>query len=246
MEAFSIHTGGMGALGQTTTVTASNVINEVQTRGYSEAVHHVPIEPHVPAPAQITKNMAINVAIDEAIVQLGLPRTSTHYYRCPTGACPVPSGSWNVMIPWCVRTANGYLNQGGYSYALPPWASSMLHGGALHGVPGFGRISGLGGFSDWLQENPWFVATVGDAISNYGDYLTAKNVQDAIKANTDQQLSKDDAMELIAKLQAGGFIPAGKTETATKGALATAGGISWQTIALLGGGALLIMMVMKK
>ncbi len=145
------------------------------------------------------------------------------------------------MINWCVNAANGYLAG---TYSLPSWAKSMLHGGTLQGAALSG-LGSLGGFTDWMQENPWFVKTVGDGISNYGEYLTAKNVQDAIKANTDQMLTKADAMALLVKLQEGGFIPQGKTETVAKGAsLATQP--SWMMPAIIGGIALVVIMAIKK
>ena len=97
-----------------------------------------------------------------------------------------------------------------------------MHTGALRGV----ALGGLSGFTDWVKANPWFIESVGDTITNYGGYLTAKNVQDAIKANTEQSLSKDDALALVAALQQGGYVPAGKAGTVAQGASMAAGPMS--------------------
>lgn len=239
MRAFDTVAGGqVGSLGQTSAVTGSDVTAELSRRGFAiqthTVVHHVPVTP------TLTKSMAISVAIDEALVRLSIPHTSTHPYRCPSGSCAIPSNTWSALVNWCVTVANGYLAG---TYGLPGWASSALHSGSLHGV----RLSGLGslsGFGDWLQENPWFMQSVGDAISNYGEHLTAKNVQDAIKANTAQQLTKADAMSLVSMLQAQGSIPAGKTETVAQGA--NMASMSPYTMPLLIGGAILLVLLLFK
>jgi hypothetical protein len=185
--------------------------------------------------------MAISVAVDEAITRLRLPRTASHPYRCPTRSCPISQSTWTSIVSWCVTVANGYLSK---TYNLPSWAQSALNAGQLHGVA-LGGLGNLGGFSDWLQENPWFVKSVGDGITNYGEHLTAKNVQDAIKANTAQALSKDDALALVAALQQGGYVPQGKTQTVAQGA-SMAASPSWLMPAMIGGGVLLVLLLMKK
>jgi hypothetical protein len=121
----------------------------------------------------------------------------------------------------------------------------MIHSGALQGIAlrGLGHLSGFG---DWLKENPWFVQSVGSTINNYGEWLTAQNVKDAIKENTDKALSKDDMVALVAALQQGGFVPEGKTGTVATGADMAAGMPSWVMPVALVGGVALLMMVMKK
>lgn len=234
MQAFSIQQGGLGALGQ---VTTHDVVSELASRGYAEE-HHVIVPPPTPT---LTKRMAINVAIDEAIQMLELPRTYTHYYRCPSGSCPIHESIWSPMVGWCVKVANGYLNG---TYGVPTWAQQQLHSGALHGAAMSG-LNGLRGFDDWLQTNSWFVQSVGDTINNYGEFLTAKNVQDAIKQNTDQQLTKADALALVAQLQAQGMIPSGKTATVAEGAkMATASSLTVPLLVI--GGVVAVVMLAKR
>ncbi len=227
-------------LGQTIGVISSDVSSELQHRGYIIQVHE-PVVHHVPVVKQFTKSMAISVAIDEGITRLALPRTANHPYRCPSGSCPVLQSTWSSLVSWCVTVSNGYLAG---TYSLPAWAQSAHHAGTLRGA-GVSGLGHLGGFGDWVQENPWFLQSVGDSITNYGEHLTAKNVEAAIKANTDQQLNKDDMVTLIAALQKGGYVAPGQGETVAKGAMMAAQP-SWLIPALIGGGALLIFVMMKK
>ena len=237
MNAFQVHEGGRGVSGAAPpigqihmgAITEVDVATELEHRGYTAAVH----EPHhVPTPAPtLTKSMAINVALDEGISRMGLPRTSAHYYRCPSSAgCAIAATSWSSLINWVVQVGNGYL---GGQYALPSWSQALLPSGMLHGA-----FSGLGGFADWLKQNTWFVQSVGDTITNYGEYLTAQNVKEAIEANTKiagKALSKDDAMALVAALQAQGLVKPGQTETVAAGANAAASS-KWLVPALVIGG----------
>lgn len=225
-----------GNLGQTADVTANDITAELAERGYAVQAHHVVPEPHVPA---ITRSIAIKVAVDEAIVQTDIPRTATHLFRCPSsGGCAVSAALWDAIIPWCVSAANGYLAG---SYSLPAWASNMMHAGSLSGL-GAPR---MGGFSDWLQQNTWFVKSVGDTITNYGEFLTAQQVTAAIKANTDQQLTKADALQLVQALQAGGYVRPGQTETINQGA-SMAASPSWMMPLMVAGGAVLVILLMRK
>lgn len=251
MNGFTVIDGGRGgaaaALGQThyavhtahSPVTEDEVVTELTHRGYN-----VPERKWIPPPhvTTLTKSMAMNVALDEGISRMDLPRTSTHYYRCPSGSgCGITQSKWDVLVQWVVQVSNGYL---GRQYGLPGWAQGMLHQGTLHGV----ALSGLGGFGEWLQENTWLVESVGDTIGNYGEYLTAKNVQDAIKANTaavGKSFTKDDAMALVAALKQGGFVQAGQLDTVADGADKAASS-QWTVPLMIGGGLLVLMMVMKK
>lgn len=254
MATYTVLAGGMSGrgapapaatLGQTqlplgvvhpATVTTHDVVTELNHRGYSIETHVPPPPPPEPV---ITKSIAIKAAVDEALVQAGVPRTTYHLYRCPSGSCPIPAGTWNAIIDWCVRVANGYLAG---TYSLPSWAQSMMGHGTLHGV----ALGGLGGdFIDWVKANPWVVQSIGDTITNYGQFLTAENVKEAIKANTDKAFSKDDALSLVAALQQGGYVPAGKSDVVAKGASAAASP-SWMMPLLIGGGALLVVLLMKK
>jgi len=243
MNGFTVINGGRGAaaaLGQADSpVTENEVVTELVRRGYKATVH----EPHVPPAAPtLTRSMAMNVALDEGILKMGLPRTSTHYYRCPSSAgCGITQERWGALVEWVVLVSNGYLAR---QYGLPGWAQGLLHQGTLHGV----ALSGLSGFTEWLQENTWFVQSVGDTIGNYGEYLTAKNVQDAIKANTaavGKSFTKDDALALVTALKQGGFVAPGQTEAVAAGASAAASS-PWMMPLMIGGGVLLAMLLMKK
>lgn len=238
--AFEIHKGGASSLGQTASVTSHDVVTELEHRGYAAYVHE-PVVHHVPAPRAFTKDMAISVAIDEGIQRLGISRTSYHPYRCPVGSCPIEQSTYGTLVTWCVKVSNGYLTG---MYGLPAWAQAAHHAGTLHGV-GLSGVGRLGGFGDWIGENPWFLKSVGDTITNYGEHLTAKNVQEAIKANTEKQLSKEDMTALLVALQAGGYVPPGKAETVAQGAMMAAQP-SWLMPVMIGGAALLVFTMMKK
>jgi hypothetical protein len=238
---------GVGYIGQThytthtATVTSQDVINELTHRGYERAqpvtVVHDVVAPIAPT---LTKAMAISVAIDEALDKLNVPHSSAHPYRCPAGSCPVNQATYDSIVSWCVAVANGYLSQ---QYSLPSWARSMLHSGTLRG------LSGLSGhFGGWLQDNPWVVQSIGDVIGNYGDWLTAQNVQDAIKAvekNTAGSLSKDDIPALVAALTQAGYIKAGQEGTVAAGAQQAASK-DWMMYAVIGLVALMVVMMMGK
>lgn len=242
MNGFTVLAGGQGAasnLGQVhhaAPVVAQDVETELSRRGYQVQTRpHV--AHHVPTPT-LTKARAVSVAVDEGIRQMGLPRGSTHPYRCPSRVCAIPQNQWTALINWCVSTANGYLSR---RYSLPTWARQ----GGLHGIAGLGYAGRLGGFSDWMSENPQVVTMVGTVIAGYGEYLTAKNVQDAIKESTAKQLSKDDVLALVAKLRDNGYVPPGKTAVVAQGA-SMAARPSWMVPAMIGGAALLVVMLIKK
>ena len=264
MKGFTVHQGGRSGasparayaagaqayaqtLGQTYhtapgNVTESDVINELTHRGYKVQVVHDPIH-HAPVVVPtLTKSMAISVAIDEGLRLMSLPRTSTHPYRCPTSGCGISQNNWTSLIQWCVKVANGYLTQ---LYGLPSWASSALHSGSLRGTVGLSGLGNLGAFQDWLQENDWLVTAVGGAIQNYGQHLTAKNVQDAIKESTAGQFTKDDALALVAALQQKGMITPGTGATVAAGANAAASP-AWMIPVMIGAGVLVVVMMMKK
>lgn len=271
MKGFRVYQGGMGAsrgqagaavaqaysetLGQTlgavhdgatSPVTNNDVINELSHRGYKVAVVHEPVH-HAPAAAPtLTKSMAISVAIDVALISMGIPRTNTHPYRCPaSGGCGITQAQWDSLVSWCVTVSNGYLSG---RYRLPSWASSALHAGTLSGVAGSSGLSGmgsLGALSDWIQDNSWLVKSVGDIVTNFGEHLTAKNIQDAIKANTDKSFTKDDALSLIAALQQSGVVTPGKAADVAQGANMAATSPFMMPL-MIGGAILLVVMLMKK
>jgi len=254
MQAYQIHRGGRagpGNMGQVVAdVNSADIEAALNYRGYRIASEgpkeHIPVTPSVPS---LTKGQAINVAIDEALPRLGVPHTTiAHPYHAPTEGTLIPDNTWYALVDWCAPVANGYLTG---RYALPAWAQSHLAAGILRKdatqtIRGLGNLRGLsGGFGEWLNTNPWFLKSVGDTITNYGEYLTAKNVEAAIKANTAQQLTKADMTALVAALQAGGYVPTGKTGTVAEGAMMAAQP-SWMMPALIGGGIFLAVMVMKK
>lgn len=246
MQAFKVLQGGPPALGYMGYVVADVNDDDIEAalkfRGYrieSEGPKYVHVTPAVPS---LTKGQAINVAVDEALVRLAIPHTTPgHPYAAPAEGTLIPDATWWALVHWCTDVANGYLT---HVYALPAWAQKDLSAGLLKSKATM-TIGHLRGFGDWLTENPWFVQSVGDTITNYGEHLTAQNVQAAIKANTAQQLTKDDAIALVAALQQGGYVPVGKGEEVAKGATLAAQP-SWMMPALIGGGVLLAIMMMKK
>lgn len=251
MQGFEVLQGGPAAaesaqLGQlhhvaTGPITSSDVITELTHRGYTVAEPHAPVHVvHVQAPA-LTKSMAISVSIDEGLSRMGLPRTSRHPYRCPSSQCGITSSQWTSLISWCVTVSNGYLAG---RYGLPSWASNALHAGTLRGT-GLSGVSGLGALSDWIQDNAWLVQSVGTTITNYGAHLTAKNIEDAIKANTDKAVTKDDMLQLIAALQQQGKVPAGQGAIVAEGANMAASS-SWTVPLMIGGAVVVVMLLMKK
>jgi len=239
-QAFAVLRGGRN-LGQAAdAVTEGDIIRELESRGYVQQVYHAaPI--HHAAPV-LTKHMAISVAVDEALLyDVGIPHTTTHPFRCPSGTCQVPESTWKVVINWCVGYANGLLSG---KYALPAWAKTALAQGKLQGI----YLSGLGDISTWMKENPWVIESVGDVLKNYGDYLTSKQVKEAIEANVPKgALTKDDIPTLVAMLQQGGFIPEGKTQEVAKGATEAASAMpGWMMPVMIGAAAIIVLMLMKK
>ena len=225
---------GLGQLGQThtaaNTVSPAEVESEFASRGYGL--------PHVPPPVghALTRSLAIKIAVDTAIVTFSLPRTSSHFYRCPTtGGCPVKSGVWSGMMTWTADVASGYLRG---SYAVPSWALPMVHAG----------VSGLGvaPVSGWIQDNPWFITALAGILAAYGAYLTSQQVADAVKESAKPgTISKDDIPYIMQQLAAQGAIPPGKDATVEAGLLkATTPGWLWPVA--IGGGLLVAVMLLKK
>jgi hypothetical protein len=253
MEAYSVIRGGRRydkGFGQiyhhaaphpaAVSVNSTDIEKEVAERGYviQTVTHHAPVVTQ-PEPAPLSKSAAIKIAVDMGINQLQLPHTDTHPYRCPTGTCPLTPTYYNLLISWSVTTANGLLTG---KYTIPVWAQGMLHEGTLRGLGYGGHLSG------WIQDNPWVVQSVGDVLTNYGEFLTAQNVQEAIKAveqNTKGSLSKDDIPALVAALTQGGYIDPKATPAVAAGAEAAATP-SWMMPAMLIGGALLIFTMLRK
>ena len=97
------------------------------------------------------------------------------------------------------------------------------------------------------KGEPLVVESVGDTISNYGEYLTSQQVKDAIEAAAPKgALTKDDIPALLAMLQEGGYIPAGKTAEVEKGASEAVAMPGWMMPAMLAGGAVLLFLVMRE
>lgn len=229
-----VHTG-------TPSITATDIENEVADRGYvvQTVTHHAPVVHHAPPQVELTRSMAIKIAVDMGIEQIGLPRTREHLYRCPQGTCAVSQTYYNTLISWCVTVANGLITG---QYSVPAWAKSMMNAGTLRGL-GYGG-GHLGG---WLQDNTWVIESIGDTVKNYGEFLTAKNVEDAIKQvekNTKGSLSKDDIPALVAALTAGGYIDPNKQAVAAEGAMAATP--SWMMPVMIGGAVLLAVMLMGR
>ena len=227
-------------------ITENDIIDELQHRGYTvRVIHHAPVIHHVVTP---TRLQVISIAIDEALEAYQIAHTYAHPFTCPaTAGCTIEPATWDAMVTWTTRVANGYLEG---RYTLPIWASEWIKAGAphvwyhssFHGA----YLSGFGDFSDWLQENPWVVTSLGAALKTYGDYLTAQNVKDEIKATIPKDvMTKSDVATLLAALQNQGVIPTGKEAVVAKGAQAAAMP-SWLMPVLIAGGALVVFMMMKK
>lgn len=252
LQAFEV----IGGLGQThytrqrqsSPITNAEIVSELTGRGYS-AAEHVPVE-HEVLPV-LTRSLSISIAVDVTIDQYNaqlrakgmsqISRTSTHFYRC-VSSCQIDPGLWRGMLTWATMLANGYLSN---QYTIPYWAVDFLPPGTTHGLalPGLGD-SGLGGFADWAAEHPYVFAALGAVFAAYGQYLTAKQVENAIKENIPQDvLKKEDMAAIIAALQQSGVIPPGQEGTVAAGVKA-ATGPSWMwPVAIAGGivvGALLL------
>lgn len=154
--AFSIIQGGAG-LGQVhsqvhrapATVVRADVEAELSDRGYSVTpvfAPHIVIHEEVPV---LTKAAAIRVAVDEAIDKMGLPKTASRPYYCPSEPCYLTQANWDSLVNWSVTVANGFLSG---RYDLPRWAQMALESGQLSGLMG---LSGLGavnaGAPGWLM-----------------------------------------------------------------------------------------------
>jgi len=230
-------------------ITENDIIDELQNRGYTvRVIHHVPVVHHVVTPTRV---QAISIAIDDALEAYQIAHSYSHPFKCPaTAGCTIEPATWDAMVDWTTRVANGYLEN---RYTLPMWATNWLKQGAPDNWYDASQthtwtsgLAGFGGFSDWLQDNPWVVTSLGAALKTYGDYLTAQNVKDEIKATIPKDvMTKSDVTTLLAALQNQGVIPTGKEAVVAKGAQAAAMP-SWLMPVLIAGGALVVFMMMKK
>lgn len=221
-------------------ITQTEIIAELKNRGYSLQVTAEPVI-HVPhVTFTLSRAQAIMIAVDSAIEGYNLPRGYTHPFVCPSGTCPVELGTWNAMIPWAVDAANGLLDG---RYGLPPWFKTMM---GMHGIAGLGATEGLGGFSDWLQENAIVVSAIGAGLTLYGQYLTSKQAKEAIQASIPKDyLTKENMPALLAELQKQGLIPPGKIDTVADGAMA-ATTPQWLWPVVIGAGVLVAMTMMRR
>lgn len=238
---------GQMAMGQVDVITRQDIATEFVGRGYYEEVTAPGVV--VPVDRAITKAEAIALAVDVTIIafenyyadtdEVTVRRTAQRPFRCPEGdyGCPFNADLWNRLMIYAVDIGNGYLTG---RYSLPTWLSRFA-GSLSGGTPG--ALSGIG---DWLQSNPWVISTVGDALANYGEYLTAKNVEAVIKQQIPADLlKKEDLPALLAALQQGGAIQPGQAAIVQQGA-AAATAPSWMMPAVIAGGALLVFMLMRK
>lgn len=219
----------------TPAVTTNEIETEFRSRGYS-------METTVPA-VTMTRTFAVQVAVDYSIDAFKLPRTNTHFYRCPAGAdCAIPAVTWDSMVGYTTRIAQGFLvgpAQGGYN--LPTWAVQMFTG-HMHG--GF---SGVRPMSGWIQDNPWFVTAIAGALATYGQYLTAQQVKDEIQKNAPTgALTKDDIPALLAALQSQGAIMPGQEGVVERGVQQAVAAPPWMMYVAIGGAALALVALMKK
>lgn len=213
------------------TVTASDITTELASRGYN--IH----TPPPPPPVTITKSFAVKVAVDEALDGFRIAHSSSHFYRCPTtGGCDIREPTWNSLVTWAISVANGYMTK---EYALPSWASVMLHGSFLSGNFALGS---------WLTDNPWVLTVLAGALMAYGQHLTSKNVADTVKQNVPKgALTNEDIPLLLQQLQAQGAIPAGMEATVDRGLREAASTTpSWVLPAAIGAGVLVLMTMMKR
>lgn len=242
-----LQTTSLSPLGQYThhhaaqTVTSTEVANELRNRGYEiQVAAHIPV-PHIPVhhvPA-LTKPRAISVAIDVAIGEYGVVHTASHPYRCPSlidTRCKLPEGTWNAVVSRAVNLANWYLSG---VYGLPSWAGLSGLGDAY-----YGSLADLGGFMDWIQENPEVLTMIGAAFAAAGTALTARRVQELLKANVPKDvLTKADLPAILAALQ--GQAGPGQGDALAKGARA-ATMPAWAIPAMIGGGVLVAILMLKK
>ena len=225
----------LGYLGNGESITPSEVESELSNRGYTIAVHEV--HHVVPTPEKpLTKAQAISIAVDMGLDGFNLPRTNTHPRMCSTGTCPVDANVWQALVNWCVTAAQGYLVG---RYRLPDWWVAMQ-------TAGLGYYGGLGGVMDWLEENPLVISLIGGALTAWGTQLSIKNVKDTIQQNVPKELlKKEDMASFAAYLQSQGYVPEGKAAVVASGAQQAATP-SWIMPAAIVGGALLVIMMMRK
>ncbi len=244
--------GGAMALGQAVdTVTIQEVKDYLADQGYEPYTPVVePVVPTVPEVAYLSKWEAIAIATDMALeIQwyapeaYTIPHTPGHRHVCPGypgSTCQIPEAVWIDLLLWTQDAANGFLAG---RYGLPNWYQQIT--GEDRRPPGLTGLSGVSSLgSTWVEQNPWAVKIVGDAISTWGEFLTAKLVTEEIKkAIPTGALTKDDLPALIAALKASADPEqADKIERGAEAALMP----SWLLPALLAGGGVLVYLLLIK
>lgn len=240
-------------------VTSTDVVEELRSRGYElYTVHHVPHIPHIPPPHEpplLTKPRAIAIAVDVSIPAYRVVHTTTHPYSCPSPTspdCKLALGVWNAVISYGVTLANGYLSG---RYALPAWAgdyrlsdvadlyddmSDMDDVGELY----FGDMGTLGGFMDWITDNPEILTILGGLFQAAGAALTARRVAELLRANVPRDyLTRADLPALLQALQ--GVADPSQLDALARGAQQATMPV-WAIPAMIGGGFLVLMLMMKK
>lgn len=204
---------------------------------------------------ELTRTMAIKIAVDYSIGAFNIrwrnaglpqiPHTTSHWWRCPSGVCYVAEKQWEELSTWAAMVANGYLNK---EYGIPAWAQSMIHSG-LSGLRGLGSTGfALGGFNEWSQENAWVYSLIGAAFMARGQYLTAKQASQVLKENIPENyLTKADIPAILAALQQQGVIQPGQEQAVGAGVQqAAAATPSWMMPVMIGGAALVAVLLLKK
>ena len=229
-------------------VTAFEIKSELNSRGYRIEIH-VP----VPEPKELTREMAIKIAVDYSIGAFNIrwrsegkpqiPHTINHWWRCPSGVCYVAEDQWEALSTWAAMVANGYLNK---EYGIPDWAKPLIHS-SLSGLRGLRSTSfALGGFLEWERENPWIYDLVGAAFEARGQYLTSKQVAETLKANIPADyLKKEDLASILAALQQRGLVQPGQEKAVADGAKA-ATTPAWMMPAMIGMFALIGLLLLQK
>lgn len=225
------------------TVTTQEVATEFSNRGYQVRPEvHIPPVPIIEHRV-LTKPRAINIGCDVALVEYDIAHSPGHPYVCPrrgSTTCMLTAGQWTAIVNRATMLANGYLRG---AYSLPTWARAAYMLGGMGGY-GYGRGFGLGGFMDWLSENPEVLSIIGAGFAAAGAALTARRVSELLKANIPKDyLTKGDLPQILAAVQGQG--QAGQGAAISKGAQA-ATMPTWMWPVVIGGGVVGLLLLVTR
>lgn len=205
-----------------TAITAAEVVTELNSRGYTEAV----AAPVIVTPTY-TRSQFIAAGVDYSLTNYGLP------LRCSGAGCALSTERWRAVVDYAVTMANWYManpSQMTVKATVSPSASPT------YGLYGFGA-------AEMTSAEKWQIIlnSVSAAADVASKAIAAKAARDQIEA-MGSKVTAEDVAYIASILKAQGMAPS-DTAKVTASLSPTP---SWLVPVLIGMGILIVLPMLRK